>query len=554
MKRYLLLFTILASAVLGRSQAVLNEVYFNPAAGEKEYIELYNSGTFQNLDCYTLLALYDDGVSSGFYVINFPDIDMNSNSFSVLAQTLPLNYQNGTYNGTSQDFAWDDLITPTNGGYIKQFKRIVPTPASAPFYEEVTPPLNTNNILTTLPSTYGSKYVLLLYKGNKLVNGISINGTNGAVPVGLANMPNLDVPSDGGSCVGFTAYFSAILPEQLEYMQPAIGNANGARRTSDGKCGTWEKAAKASDHNPGVTNGPSSATTSAQITVGGNIDCTVGDNGKRSATYFIVNASTDAIAYPLVLQIYQDAGSVPGQLDANDVFLQEQFIEEAPPSGQSNTVYQVQLPYLNAGTIVVAKAESGCLEAILAVTNSCITLPVKFQSFTAVRNKNNVAIKWETSTEINNRGFYIQRNINGSWENIAFVFSQADNGNSNSVLSYSYNDLNTTKGVTQYRIQQVDLDGKARYSEIRSVRGEANISKLLVYPNPTTSGSVNVVFEDQSPKNVTILDMSGRMIKQYRNVINNVSVDNLENGIYSIQVTDVSTATISVEKVVVKKR
>ena len=232
------------------------------------------------------------------------------------------------------------------------------------------------------------------------------------------------------------------------------------------------------------------------------------------------------------------------------ILLRLDMIDPGTKSFKITAKYSSEIIATNSGLC----APENQIQVTEVVENIISPLPVKFSSFTAVRNKSNVAIKWETSTEINNRGFYVQRNINGSWENIAFVFSQADNGNSNSVLSYSYNDLNTTKGVTQYRIQQVDLDGKAKYSEIRSVRGEANISKLLVYPNPTTSGNVNVVFEDQSPKNVTVLDMSGRMIKQYRNVINNVSVDNLENGIYSIQVTDVSTATISVEKVVVKKR
>ncbi len=76
----------------------------------------------------------------------------------------------------------------------------------------------------------------------------------------------------------------------------------------------------------------------------------------------------------------------------------------------------------------------------------------------------------------------------------------------------------------------------------------------MVYPNPSNDGKVNVVFEDQSAKNVVVRDMSGRMIKQFKNVVNNLPIENLETGMYSIQVTDVSTADVSVEKVIIKKR
>ncbi len=181
-------------------------------------------------------------------------------------------------------------------------------------------------------------------------------------------------------------------------------------------------------------------------------------------------------------------------------------------------------------------------------------LPVKFKSFTASRNKEKVAVKWETASESNNKGFNVQRKTTGNWENIAFIFSTALNGNSNTDLSYLFSEVNNTKGLSQYRIQQVDINNKTSYSDIRSVKGEGASNKLLVYPNPSSDGKINLVFEDQSAKNVVVRDMSGRMIKQFKNVVNNLPIENLETGMYSIQVTDVSTAEVSVEKVIIKKR
>lgn len=183
-------------------------------------------------------------------------------------------------------------------------------------------------------------------------------------------------------------------------------------------------------------------------------------------------------------------------------------------------------------------------------------LPVKFKSFSAIRNKEKVAVKWVTTTEINNRGFNVQRNTNGVWENIAFVFSAAQDGNSADDLSYSFNDLNKAKKISQYRIQQVDLDNRATYTDVRSVYGIESSSKLLVYPNPSNDGKINLLFENSSSvRNITVNDISGRVVKQYKNVTGeSMAIENLGSGMYSIQVIDLSTAIITVEKLIVKKR
>ncbi len=148
----------------------------------------------------------------------------------------------------------------------------------------------------------------------------------------------------------------------------------------------------------------------------------------------------------------------------------------------------------------------------------------------------------------------MQRNTRGTWENIAFVFSTADGGNSSSLLTYSYKDVNTNKGVSQYRIQQVDLGGQVHYSDVRSIRGEEQASNTIVYPNPSLDGRVNVVFEDQAAKQVTVSDMSGRIIRRYQSLVNTLQVANLESGVYTIQITDLSSAAVTTEKVLITRR
>jgi hypothetical protein len=185
-----------------------------------------------------------------------------------------------------------------------------------------------------------------------------------------------------------------------------------------------------------------------------------------------------------------------------------------------------------------------------------IPLPVVFKSFDATRSRSNVAVKWETSTEIDNAGFNVQRNIGGAWQTVAYVPSQAPGGNSQATLTYSFNDLNTTKGISQYRIQQVDFDGKNKFSEIRAVRGEGQLGKTTIFPNPSNNGNASIVFEDANVKrDVSVVDMTGKVIKQWRNVTNNnLQIENLPSGIFSIRILAVETGEQIVEKIVVNKR
>jgi hypothetical protein len=183
-------------------------------------------------------------------------------------------------------------------------------------------------------------------------------------------------------------------------------------------------------------------------------------------------------------------------------------------------------------------------------------LPVTFGSFTATRNHSTVVVKWETVTEINNSGFAIERNINGTWEQVGYVTSQATNGNSIAPLYYQFNDLNNTKGITQYRVKQIDIDAKGKYTDIRAVRGEDQSGSVIIYPNPTNDGKVNIVFEDANvTRDIAVSDMSGRTVKQMRGVTNNnITIENLNPGMYTVRIVAPATGDQIVQKIVVNKR
>jgi hypothetical protein len=192
------------------------------------------------------------------------------------------------------------------------------------------------------------------------------------------------------------------------------------------------------------------------------------------------------------------------------------------------------------------------------VAQSCATLPVNLKLFTAARtNSSTVNLKWETAQEENSKGFDIQRKLsNGGWETIGYVETKAINGNSGSPLSYEFTDINSAKGITQYRLRQLDINGKQSYSLIRSVRGNGQKGKTIVFPNPSNDGKVNVVFEDKDVSRiVSLTDMNGRIIRQWKNVLSNtLQIENLISGFYTLRIINSETGEQIVEKIVVKNR
>jgi hypothetical protein len=190
------------------------------------------------------------------------------------------------------------------------------------------------------------------------------------------------------------------------------------------------------------------------------------------------------------------------------------------------------------------------------LTNSCTTLPVSFQSFTASRDRSIVTLNWVTASEQNSRGFEVQRQVGAaSWQTIAFVSTQAAGGNSNRPLNYSYVDVNQAKGISNYRIHQVDLDGHSKYTQIVSVKAEGQKLKTIIYPNPSSDGKVTVVFDDaNSSRDVQLMDLSGRIVRQWKSVsANNLVIDQLRAGFYQLKIVTHETGEESVEKIIVNK-
>lgn len=221
------------------------------------------------------------------------------------------------------------------------------------------------------------------------------------------------------------------------------------------------------------------------------------------------------------------------------------------------------IPVANLGKnifIVITQSTGAAIDAsyvVLFPPLSCVpaSLPVTYLSFAAKRTSAlNVKLEWHTSSEINNSGFSIERNPgNNQWFSVGFVPSQVTAGSLNSDYNYTYNDTNTSRGNTQYRLKQIDLDGRFKTSEIKLVRGEDSRETLVIYPNPSVNGNVTVLFSDGNDnKRVMLTDMTGRMIKQWNNgFVNQLLINQLQKGTYLLKVSYGQTGNQTIHKIIV---
>jgi len=106
---------------------------------------------------------------------------------------------------------------------------------------------------------------------------------------------------------------------------------------------------------------------------------------------------------------------------------------------------------------------------------SSSALPVTFQSFYIARRGSDVQLNWSTSQELNNKYYQLEKSTDGrNWKQVAVIIGS---GTSSSVSKYAYTDKNVSDAIVYYRIRQVDVNGNALYSAIRTLR--SNIHNRL---------------------------------------------------------------------------
>jgi len=134
---------------------------------------------------------------------------------------------------------------------------------------------------------------------------------------------------------------------------------------------------------------------------------------------------------------------------------------------------------------------------------------------------------------MNCKGFEIQRSADGqNYSSVGFVKTLGINGNSGTVLKYSFEDNNPNLAKQFYRLKQIDIDEKAKMSNVIMISGAkpAVLAFGGLYPNPAHN-ILNVIVN--SPENnrvdLVLMELGGKIVENQSTVVgegsNSIDID-----------------------------
>ncbi len=185
-------------------------------------------------------------------------------------------------------------------------------------------------------------------------------------------------------------------------------------------------------------------------------------------------------------------------------------------------------------------------------------LKADLTSFTATKARdNNIMLQWITQNETPDRIYEVQQSFDG--RNFQAIGKKPAQTNSVGAGSYTYNyniPPNNDHQQIIFRLKQIEKDGTAKYSPVRTVALDAiEGNDIQLYPNPATT-STRIQFSNQIRSNwrVEMISTSGAIVRRY--YFNNTTVGRLEGletlprGIYIIKATDTKTQVVYEKRLV----
>ena len=252
-----------------------------------------------------------------------------------------------------------------------------------------------------------------------------------------------------------------------------------------------------------------------QITAGSNVTTT----GSVTFTHVDASGVTDVTAYdddpgPGVINIIrkhdsQFIGAVSGVVGGTNYTISVTMtglpagtasdIRLAVSNGAS-TVTNVGTHVANSGTAQSPVVGRNTMNAVSNLANDFrITtinttntpLPIELGSFQAEVAGHAVKLDWETTSELNNDFFTVERSTGG--EIFSSIGRVNGNGTTNRGNRYSLLDHKPIRGTAYYRLKQTDFDGTSTYSKVIDVTYEGSgVPIMEVFPNPSKGGELNV--------------------------------------------------------------
>ena len=146
-------------------------------------------------------------------------------------------------------------------------------------------------------------------------------------------------------------------------------------------------------------------------------------------------------------------------------------------------------------------------------------LPVELSAFDVAANGPAALLRWTTATEKNASYFEVQRSVDG--RRFVAIGRVAAGGSSSSPRAYAYVDAAAAQAgaLLYYRLYQLDFDGAATYSPVRTISfgaaAAAGPASFGLYPNPARTATTARLRDVPAGRyQLCLLDALGRVLRQ----------------------------------------
>jgi len=339
---------------------------------------------------------------------------------------------------------------------------------------------------------------------NTVEGAVPCVGPNGEIYVSWAGPLGLmfDKSTDGGLSWG-TDKFVSNIPGGWDFDVPGIYRCNGLPITA---CDTSQSPYRGniyinwSDQRNGIDN---TDIFFARSTDGGNSWSAPkkvnDDNSNRHQffTWMTIDQTNGAIYI-----VFYDRRNTSG--NATDV-----YVARSTNGGESFTNFKVSQSsftpsasiffgdYTNIAAFnkkvypIWMRLDGSALSVWTAIIHdSLVFVPVELENFTVRNESDKIILQWQTASELNNKGFEVQRKFgNSDFASVGFVEGK---GTTTEKQFYNFIDKPSENGLYSYRLKQIDFNGVNHFSDEVEIQFVSSIQVHLEqnYPNPTNSRTV----------------------------------------------------------------
>lgn len=370
--------------------------------------------------------------------------------------------------------------------------------------------------------------------GEEAFYGLEINKSSGTVTMNDDVWIDKDIEGGTNPLLIFTQGKLDLNGKVLKIWNP---NEQAVTRTSGGiiseKTNNSSKVTWAIENNTGAHVFP--FINAANFYIPFTFNLTAGDvNDLTVSTYPTAANNTPYPVTPQTVSNVNDAAGVDNSSNTVNRFWQ---IDKTGASGTANLTFtygdnewdagepsDYEAQRWNAPTSLWQAALAGQTQNVAAnsVTVPGVTvfspwtlasklspLPIELLNFSArYTNQEYVDLKWTTATEKNNDLFIVERSVDAvNFEEVCWVKGA---GTSLQKKSYGCVDTDPKKGLSYYRLKQLDFDRSFSYSQIEAVSIGLD-KEIKVYPNPNETGKLKIA-TGGAPASVKVIDALGKLV------------------------------------------